>query len=258
MIPKIIHYTWFSGDPFPESIQKCIDTWKKWMPDYDFRLWDMASIQDIDSVFLTEALKERKWAFAADVVRLYAVYNEGGIYLDTDVEVYRTFDSLLNIPAFIGRENSIHVHGCNTDVYLSSHCFGAEKGHPFIGRCLDYYNGRHFITSNDQSLPMSLKYDTTLLPFIQSELASQLGYDSSALMNVKQICKDDLVILPSYYFDAVSRKEETICRHLAIGSWRETSRKDIPCTLKYKIKWRIEYMIREFLGGLGYLMIEKR
>lgn len=62
MIPKIIHYTWFSGDPFPELIQECIDSWKKWMPDYDFKLWDMASVHDIDSVFLKEALKERKWA----------------------------------------------------------------------------------------------------------------------------------------------------------------------------------------------------
>lgn len=258
MIPKIIHYTWFSGDPYPELIQECIDSWKKWMPDYDFKLWDMASVHDIDSVFLKEALKERKWAFAADVVRLYAVYHYGGIYLDTDVMVYRSFDSLLNQQAFIGRENSIHVHGSSTDVYLSSHCFGAEKGHPFIGRCLRYYNGRHFITSEDKSLPMPLKYDTTLLPFIQSELASQIGYDSSVLMNKKQNCEGGLVIHPSEFFDCVSQQDNSFCRHFALGGWRERSRNEIQYTIAYKIQWRIEYVVRYILNRFGYLMIRKR
>ena len=84
MIPKIIHYTWFSGDEYPEKIKKCIDSWHRFMPDYEFRLWDMKSIENIDSPFLKEAIKMKKWAYAADMVRCYAVYNFGGIYLDTD------------------------------------------------------------------------------------------------------------------------------------------------------------------------------
>lgn len=81
MIPKIVHYCWLSGEPYPEGIQRCIDSWHKYLPDYEFRLWDMNAVKDIDNVFLQEALQERVWAFAVDYVRLYALYHFGGIYL---------------------------------------------------------------------------------------------------------------------------------------------------------------------------------
>ena len=101
MIPKIIHYTWLSGDPYPAKIKSCIDSWSRILPDYELKLWDMESIKNIDSVFLKEALAAHKWAYAADFVRLYAIYNEGGIYLDTDVKVFKSFDPLLSCKAFI-------------------------------------------------------------------------------------------------------------------------------------------------------------
>lgn len=258
MIPKIIHYTWFSNDPFPAEVQNCIDSWHHYMPDYEFRLWDMASVQNIDSPFLQEALRERKWAFASDFVRLYAVYHHGGIYLDTDVMVFKSYDRLLNDRAFIGRENSIHVEGGSTDVYLSSHCFGAQQGDPFIERCLNYYEDRHFVTSKDATLPMSLRYDTKILPFIQSEIASQMGYNSSALMNTQQRCDGDLTIYPSWYFDCTEQRDESYCRHLALGAWREKRSKQEKITLGYKIKWRVEAFFRRMLRKRGYLMIEMK
>lgn len=261
MIPKIIHYTWFSGDPYPELIQECIDSWKKWMPDYDFRLWDMASVQDIDSVFLKEALKERKWAFAADVVRLYAVYHYGGIYLDTDVKVYRSLDSLLSHQAFIGRENSVHIEGRRTDSYLTSHCFGAIKHHPFIGRCLHYYDNRHFVTSLDDTLPMPLRYDSKLLPFIQSELAREIGYNSS-LQNEDDIqeCEDGLIVLPKYYLDwnFDLKSQYRYCHHYAIGGWRDRKVTEDKLTIRNRIRIRIELLIRKVLEKYGYLMYKKR
>ena len=257
MIPRIIHYTWFSNDPYPELVEECIASWHKIMPEYEFRLWDMSSIKDIDSVFLREALQEQKWAFAADFVRLYAIYHYGGIYLDTDVMVFKSFDSLLGQQAFIGRENSVQVMG-STVVYLTSHCFGAEKGHPYIGKCLYYYSSRHFISSNDKTLPMSLKYDTKILPFIQCELASQIGYNNSSLMDKMQYCENGLVIWPSQYFDCLFRKDESFCHHYALGSWREKKRTKRKVTILYKIKWRIEHYVRLLLDRFGYLMIKKR
>ena len=158
MIPKIIHYTWFSGEPFPEEIKTCVDSWEKHLLNYEFRLWNMNAINNIDSIFLKEAISEKKWAYAADFVRLFAIYNEGGIYLDTDVIVYRSFDPVLDQKAFIGKENSIHFEGGFSAQYLTSHCFGAEKGHPFIKKCLDYFERRHFITSNNIELPQPLRY----------------------------------------------------------------------------------------------------
>ena len=87
MIPKIIHYCWLSGEPFPKKIKKCIDSWKKKLPNYEIRCWNMDNF-DIHSVrFVEEACSVKKWAFAADYIRLYALYTEGGIYLDCDVFV---------------------------------------------------------------------------------------------------------------------------------------------------------------------------
>ena len=88
MIPKIIHFVWFNGEDFPPLIQSCMASWRKHCPDYQLRHWTMADARAIDNVFLQEALDHQKWAFAADFMRFYAVYHEGGIYLDTDVELY--------------------------------------------------------------------------------------------------------------------------------------------------------------------------
>lgn len=81
MIPKIIHYIWLGGNPIPPSIKECIDSWKRHMPEYQYILWDDSKINDFDSIFIKEAISEKKWAFASDVIRLYALHEYGGIYL---------------------------------------------------------------------------------------------------------------------------------------------------------------------------------
>ena len=77
MTPKLIHLCWFSNDPYPVEIKVCLDTWKRLMPDYVVKVWDYAAAKSIGCAFIDEALEARKWAFAADVVRFYAVYKEG-------------------------------------------------------------------------------------------------------------------------------------------------------------------------------------
>ena len=104
-MPKIIHYCWLSGEPYPELVQRCMQSWKEKLPDYEFMLWDMNRF-DIHSVpWVEQACAAKKWAFAADYIRLYALYNYGGIYLDSDVEVLKSFDDLLELPYFFGREH---------------------------------------------------------------------------------------------------------------------------------------------------------
>lgn len=223
MIPKIIHYTWFSNDEMPANTIECINTWKQFMPDYELRLWDMKALQEIDSDFLQEALEAKKWAFAADLVRLYAIYHYGGVYLDTDVKVFKSFDSLLHHRVFIGKETSIHIDWERAQ-YLSSHCFGAEKGHPYIKNCLDYYKDIHFKTSKIESFPMRMKYNMILLPYIQSEMAKPYGYDNRPLEQYIQQCNEGIVIYPSKYFDPGRIATESYCKHLALGSWRGNER----------------------------------
>ena len=257
MIPKIIHYTWFSNDPFPEMVQQCIQSWHHFMPDYEFVLWDAKRIEQINSKWLKQSTEKKKWAFAADFVRLYAVYTEGGIYLDTDCMVYKSFDPLLANTSFIGKENSIHVEGRRTEMYLTSHCFGAEKGDWFVGRVLSYYTNRPFIMSDDETLPMRLKYNTEYQPFIHSEIAKQIGYNPFPSANIEQHLEHGLVIYPSYYFDATQISTLTYARHLALGSWREQKMTEDTITWRYKIKWRVEAVLRRFVESMGYMLVKK-
>lgn len=257
MIPKIIHYTWFSTESYPAIIQTCIESWHKYLPDYQFVLWDSHKIQEIESVWLRESLTERKWAFAADFVRLYAVYHEGGIYLDTDFLLKRSLDEMLSNKIFIGREHSFHLVGWETCNYLTSHCFGAEKGNQFIADCLHYYDERHFIQTSYRSLPQELKFDMTLLPYIQAKIARTYGYNWHVSQQTGQILDKGFRIYSEEYFDPKTETEQTFGVHLALGSWRESRIDHETITLKYKIKWRFVKVLQVILNRLGYLIVKQ-
>ena len=261
MIPKIIHYTWFSGDPYPEVIQRCIDSWQKYLPEYEFRKWDYDAIKDIDSIWLKECLENKKWAFAADYVRLYAIYNHGGIYLDTDCMVFRSFDDVLNNEFFIGRESVPYVLlERKVNVFLTSHCFGAVAHHPFNKLMLEYYEGRHFITSLSHNLPNHLRMDMMMMPYQHSEIAKLFGYDASFASEMKQTLKEGICVYPRQYFGEMSqnpKNENLHCIHLGAGSWREEKWVDnINYNLRYKLYWRILALYRIIVKKTGYLLIK--
>ena len=109
MIPKVIHFCWLSGDKYPSKIRYCINSWKEKLPDYEIRLWDLSRFDIDSSVWCKEAFEMKKYAFAADYIRCYALYKEGGIYLDSDVELLRSFDDLLHLPYFIGEEQGGNI-----------------------------------------------------------------------------------------------------------------------------------------------------
>ena len=110
MIPKIIHYCWFGGNDKLESVMKCIESWKKYLPDYEIMEWNESNFNiKKANQYVREAYDNKKWAFVTDYVRLIALYENGGIYFDTDVEVFKSFDSLLSEKAFFGFESTIYV-----------------------------------------------------------------------------------------------------------------------------------------------------
>ena len=127
MIPKIIHYCWLSNDPIPDVLLKYMNSWKEHLPDYDFMLWNFDRFDINSSIWVKEAFENRKYAFAADYIRLYAVYHYGGIYLDMDVEVIKSFDSLLNNKSILGWETQKGIEGG---------IFGAEKEAVWLRDCL--------------------------------------------------------------------------------------------------------------------------
>jgi hypothetical protein len=139
MIPKIIHLCWLSGDPYPPKIAKCLKSWEKYLSDYEIILWDTKRFDLNSSIWVKQAFENKKYAFAADYIRFYALYHMGGIYLDSDVEVLRDFDNLLDLPYFIGAEKAQTPEAA---------IIGAEKGCDWIKQCLDYYQNRAFLKAD--------------------------------------------------------------------------------------------------------------
>ena len=211
MIPKIIHLCWLSGDPYPMEIQKCLDSWKRHLPDYEIWLWDTKRFDIHSTPWTEQAFAARKYAFAADYIRLYALYNYGGIYLDSDVLVYKNFDALLSLPYFIGEDY---------DGAFEAAVIGAEKHMPFVKHLLDYYDGRNFVREDGT-------YETVMpLPLIIRKQLVQNGYSFhrySGGVNY-QLEEGVLNIFPFDYFNSrdrlgARRYANSYCSHNFAGSW---------------------------------------
>ncbi len=135
MIPKIVHYCWFGGKTIPTEAQKNIDSCKHYNPSYEIKIWTEDNFDLSENAYVQEAYQSKKWAFITDYVRLKVLFEEGGIYMDTDVEVLKPLDSLLNNKAFSGFESNSTI---------PTGTMGAEANNPWIRKLLEYYNGRHF------------------------------------------------------------------------------------------------------------------
>lgn len=153
-IPKVIHYCWLSGEPYPELVLKCMESWHACLPDYEFVLWDKEKVsKEIQCAWVNTAMAAKKWAFAADYIRLYALHNYGGVYLDCDVEVLKSFDSLLDRSYFLGRESHKNV--------IEAAVIGAEAKLDWIKKALEWYEHRTFdiarLNNPSIAIPVILK-----------------------------------------------------------------------------------------------------
>lgn len=221
-IPKIIHYCWLSGEDKPAFIQKCISSWKKVMPDYEIWCWDTKRF-DIHSVkFVEEAYNVKKWAFAADYIRLYALYNYGGIYLDSDVLVFQKFDKFLHNSAFTSIESYFYGKKEN-DYWIESAILGAEKGNLFIKECMEYYSNRNFILENGT-------YDQSIICHIIANIAEKkYGFKKYIFTDTPLYLKDNIMTLyPPYIFshDKGDIRKKTCAIHMYKGSWRDEKGKE--------------------------------
>lgn len=231
MIPKKIHYCWLSNDPIPERLQKCIDSWKRILPSYEIIRWDLKRFPLSTNIWVEEAFKRKKYAFAADYIRLYALATEGGIYLDSDVEVLKSFDDLLELPYFICKENSPQG--------IEAATIGAEKGTGWILKCLDFYKGKHFVDESG-------KEQTAVLPSILSKNI-EMAYKVKYINTVDEFdFKENVVnVLPYYYFSPknyVTKKlmltSETYSIHHFAGTWQPVWKKIllriwVPMTVRF-------------------------
>ena len=145
MIPRIIHYCWFGGNPLSPLAERCIDSWHKYCPDYELKLWNEDNFDVSIYRYSHEAYTSKKWAFVSDVARLWALINYGGIYLDTDCELLKPIDEFLELDA---------VSGFETANRIPTALLGCQKGFALFARLLDEYACRCFIQPNGE-------FDTT-------------------------------------------------------------------------------------------------
>lgn len=212
MIPKIIHYCWLSDDEYPESIKECLASWKEVLPDYEFRLWNRKQF-DIDCTQWTkQAFEAKKYAFAADYIRLYALYNYGGIYLDSDVVVYKSFNDLLHLPYFIGED--------------ITHCFepaiiGSEPHQKWLKDVLDRYEGLSFVDLDGS-------YNMKGLPIVfHDRLTPRYQFKKVRLpLSCSDYSEGVINVFPSSFFNSrdyigAIKTVDSYCSHNYIGSWLE-------------------------------------
>lgn len=211
-IPKKIHYCWLSGEAIPPMIQRCMDSWSRFMPDYELVHWDMARAEQIHVRFLQEALRTRSWAFASDYLRLHALATEGGVYLDSDVEVLKSFDCFMMHGAFSGVE---HWAGMPNGLGIEGAIIGAESGHPWILSCLQKYDSKPFLREDGS------KDEMVISGVIAGVAKEGFGFKFEP---VAQDLANDLKIYAPVTFTHVNgifSEVETHAIHRCAASWKK-------------------------------------
>lgn len=206
MIPKKIHYCWFGGNPLPPLAKKCIESWEKYCPDYEIKEWNESNFDINSNKYIREAYEAKKFAFVSDYVRLYALYNEGGVYMDTDVEVLKPIDEFLKHEAFSGFE---------TIDTVPTGIMGAEEKHPFFNLLLQYYTNKSFI-NKDGSYDMTTNVETITKYCLENGLKT-----NNTLQEIK-----GFALYPKEYFCPKDHKtgkiylhKNTYTIHHFAGSW---------------------------------------
>lgn len=145
MIPKVIHYCWFGGNPLPQLAQKCIESWKKNLPNYEIKQWNENNF-DINIIpYTSEAYKAKKYAFVSDYARLWILYKYGGLYFDTDVEIIKPLDCIIKKGPFMGIEK---YDGTGIPAVAPGLGLGANPGLWLYAELLDLYSNIHFINQD--------------------------------------------------------------------------------------------------------------
>lgn len=238
MIPKKIHYYWFGGKPEPENVRKCIESWKKFLPDYELYRWDESNYDINKNQYMSDAYKEKKWAFVSDYCRLDVVYTHGGIYLDTDVEVVRSFNELLNEKMFCGfeiRDPKGIKKGQIVEMSVNFGLgYGAEQGHPIIREMLDLYKKLNFYTPNNT-------LNLVACPRYQTQILCKHGLTAN---NKTQRFENGIAFSPEYFCPQSNLTNEMLCLTSNTYSIHHFSR----TWSQYGLQTKIRNKLIKFIG----------
>lgn len=212
MIPKVIHYCWFGHSKLPSDTKRYIETWKKYCPDYEIKEWNESNF-DIDCCkFVRQAYDNRAWAFVSDYARLKIVYDNGGIYLDTDVELLKNLDFLLDSSFFACVSQIENL--CNSGLG-----YGAEAGNSVVRKMMEVYESMEFDPARKNEIAC---------PYINDAIIKSLGYKlSDDVVDV-----NGMTILPPRYMDPLATGDsktllcdDTISIHHYSASWTSRGNK---------------------------------
>lgn len=213
MIPKIIHYVWVGGNEKSPLVLKCIESWKRFCPDYEIMEWNDSTLSQFNNKYVEEAVKAKKWAFASDFIRLYALKNYGGIYVDSDLEITANIDEFLKHNFFTGFE----IY--NEKVLPLTALMGAEKDNGIISDLIKYYDNRHFVIKRG-------KYDMTpntitISNYFIDKFKVNPEYDGTKILELTP----NSIVYPYWYFCTPKQNEINYSIHHFSGSWLKKKKK---------------------------------
>ena len=212
-IPKVIHYCWFGKGKMPTLAEKCIESWKKYCPDYKIVCWSEENFDITVNRYAKEAYEAGKWAFVSDYVRLKVLYDEGGIYLDTDVELIKPLDKLIEENGYMGFDDN--------GVVSTGLGFACEKGNELVGSLLADYDDISFVLPDGS-------YDMTPCPDRNTKVLVRLGMDldnkDQVFMGIRMLPEDYLCPM-KYYTGRKIITENTYSIHHFCASWTSKTAK---------------------------------
>lgn len=210
-IPRIIHYVWLGAGKKSELMQKCIDSWKKFCQGYEIIEWNETNFDINSNPIVAEAIKQKNWALASDGIRMYAMYNCGGIYMDTDVEVIKSLDPLLTNQIFLGFESKY---------WLESAMFGAVKGHPLLSKCIEHYNMALDINFSTNALTVH-----TYAAVAKKMLGAKLNGKTQFLENGATVYSTEYFAPKNYMSGKLKLTENSFVIHHYTSTWHSKSQK---------------------------------
>lgn len=235
MIPKILHFVWLGKAPYPELMTQCIASWEKYCPGYQIMKWDEDNFPMDRYSFVREAYNAKKYAYASDFIRLWALYNYGGIYCDTDLELVAPLDGLLNDAGFIGFQQP--------DLYLQTALMGFVPHSDIVFDLLNEYDDKRFVREDGT---LDLSPNTWAVTSYFSALGLQRDNSEQILADV-HVYPSDYFCPIDWEFGERNLTERTVAIHHFDGSWTAKSKtKMLSHIFGPKLTKRIKHIVQKY------------
>lgn len=238
-IPKVIHYVWVGGNPEPDSVIACKESWKKFLPDFEIRRWDESNFDMNYCKYLSTAYKMKKYAFVSDVIRVYILYKYGGVYFDTDLELLMSPDVLFGNKFVLGYETKMLLETC---------CMSSAPNNVILGALLEQYQNEEFPTEN-------IGCGKTINHRISELIFNAVGKRYMPDGDYKFDC---VSLYNSAVFTACNRTDESVAVHHFNGSWKTKVELTRFQALIFRVRYKFLGWIASLIGNIRYLNAEHR